>query len=221
MSKRLTNALMLFVALMALAALESRSGLAQEARSGGGAVSAQLVAELQQLSAESTSLKAENAQLKQQLAAAEKERDALKKGTQATAARVKSSEAALASSKAEETASEQKIAQQQAAMQQLIAKFRDLANTLRKVEIEHAANKQTLAMRQSDLTTCSQRNEALYQIDEDVLKHLESRGFFSRLASDEPFTRIARVRLENYTVESRARAADQRYSPPAGAVPEK
>ncbi len=221
MSKRLTNALMLFVALMALAALESRSGLAQEARSGGGAVSAQLVAELQQLSAESTSLKAENAQLKQQLAAAEKERDALKKGTQATAARVKSSEAALASSKAEETASEQKIAQQQAAMQQLIAKFRDLANTLRKVEIEDATNKQTLAMRQSDLTTCSQRNEALYQIDEDVLKHLESRGFFSRLASDEPFTRIARVRLENYTVESRARAADQRYSPPAGAVPEK
>lgn len=221
MSKPLIHAVMLFVALTAVAVLESPAGTAQEARSGGGAVSAQLVAELQQLSAERTSLKAENAQLKQQLAAAEKERDALKKGSQATAARAQSSAAALARSNAQETASEQKIAQQQAAMQQLIAKFRDLAATLRKVEIEDATNRQTLAMRQSDLATCSQHNQALYQIDEDVLKHFESRGFFSRVASDEPFTRIARARLENYSIESRARAADQRYSPPAGAVPEK
>lgn len=224
MSKTLTHLAVLFVnltGLIALATLGSRTGHAQEARSGGGAVSAQLVAELQQLSAERTSLKAENAQLKQQLAAAETEREALKKGTQATAARAKSSEAALARSNAQETASEQKIAQQQAAMQQLIAKFRDLAAALRKVEIEDATNKQTLAMRQSDLATCSQHNQALYQIDEDVLKHFESRGFFSRVASDEPFTRIARVRLENYSIESRARASDQRYSPPAGAVPGK
>lgn len=221
MSKPLTHAVMLCIALTAVGAVDSRTGNAQEARSGGGAVSAQLVAELQQLGAERTSLKAENAQLKQQLAAAQKERDALKKGTQATAARVKSSEAALVRSNAQETASEQKIAQMQAVMQQLIAKFRDLANTLRKVEIEDATNKQTLAMRQADLTTCSQHNQALYQIDEEVLKHFESQGFFSRLASDEPFTRIERVRLENYTVESRARAVDQRYSPPAGAVPEK
>jgi hypothetical protein len=106
-------------------------------------------------------------------------------------------------------------------MQQLIAKFRDLAATLRKVEIEDATARQTLAMRQSDLQTCSQHNQALYQIDEETLRHFESRGFFTRLASDEPFTRIERVRLENYSLESRARAADQRYSPAAGAVPQK
>lgn len=78
-----------------------------------------------------------------------------------------------------------------------------------------------LAMRQSDLTTCSQRNQALYRIDEETLKHFEALGSFGRLASDEPFTRIARVRLQNYGLESRARAADQRYSLPAGAVPQK
>ena len=221
MSKTLTHAVMLFAALSALAALGSRAAHAQAARSGGGAVSAQLVAELQQLSAESTSLKAENAQLKQQLAAAQKERDALKKGTQATAARAKSSEAALASSKAQETASEQKIAQQQAAMQQLITKFRDLAATLRKVEIEDATTKQTLAMRQSDLATCSQHNQALYKIDQDTLQHFETRGFFGQMAAVEPFTRIERVRLENYSLESSAQAGDQRYSPPTGAVPQK
>ncbi|HEV2443755.1 MAG TPA: hypothetical protein VGT07_14615 [Steroidobacteraceae bacterium] len=221
MKKLLAGAVILSAASIAVCAFPVRCAHAQEARSGGGAVSAQMVAELQQLTAEQASLKAENAQLKAQLAAAQKERDSLKKGAVATGARVKSSEAALAGSKAQEAASEQKIAQMQAGMQQLIAKFRDLADTLRKVEIEDATAKQTLAMRQSDLQICSQHNQALYRIDEEVLTHYERRGFFSRLAADEPFTRIERVRLENYGVESRARAADQRYSPPAGAVPQK
>lgn len=221
MKQRLVDSMALLSVLTVLGAFGVRAGHAQEARSGGGAVSAQLVAQLQQLTAEQASLKAENAKLKQDLAVAEKERDALKKGQQATGARVKSSEAALARSNAQETATEQKLAQTQAATQQLIAKFRDLANTLRKVEIEDASNKQALAMRQRDLATCSQRNQALYQLNDDVLTHFQKQGFFSRLASDEPFTRIERVRLENFADESRGRAADQRYSPPADAVSQK
>lgn len=221
MKKLLANAVILFAAPTGLGVLHVHAAHGQEARSGGGAVSAQLVAQLQQLGAERTSLKAENAQLQQQLAAAQKERDALKKGQQVTDAKVRSGAAALAASNAQEAASQEKIAQLQAGMQQLIGKFRDLAATLRTVEIEDATAKQTLAMRQSDLATCSQHNQALYQIDEDTLRHFESRGFFTRLAADEPFTRIERVRLQNYGTESRARAADQRYSPPAGAVPKK
>jgi|SRR5579885_1054146 len=221
MQNLLANGVVLAAALTALGTLDIGIVHAQQARGGGGAVSAQLVAELQQLSSERTSLQAENAKLKEQLAAAWKERDALKKGVQGTELRVKSSQAALARSNAQQAASEQKIAQLQAGMQQLIAKFRDLANALRKVEIEDATTKQTLAMRQRDLETCSQHNRALYQIDEDLLAHYGRQGFFSRLASDEPFTRIERVRLENYGIESRARAADQRYSPPRGAVPQK
>lgn len=220
MQKLLANAVVLAAALTALGTVDIGVAHAQAAR-GGGAVSAQLVAELQQLSSERTSLQAENSHLKEQLAAAQKERDALKKGVQGTELRVKSGQAALARSNAQEAASEQKIAQLQAGMQQLIAKFRDLASTLRKTEMDDATTKQTLAMRQRDLTTCSQHNQALYQIDEQTLKHFEARGFFSRLVSDEPFTRIERVRLENYGLESRAQAADQRYSPSAGAVPQK
>lgn len=217
MKKPLAAAVILAAASIALSAFFVRAARAQEARSGGGAVSAQMVAELQQLSAERTSLKAENTQLKQQLAAAEKERDALKKGARATDLRVKSSQAALAHSNAQETASEQKIAQLQAGVQQLIAKFRDLADTLRKVEIEDATTKQTLAMRQSDLQSCSQHNQALYRLDDEVLRHFERQGFFSRLASDEPFTRIKRTQLENFAIESRGSAADQRYVLPVAA----
>ena len=202
-------------ALAGLAALTGGVAQAQESRGGGGAVSAQMVAELQQFSAENTSLKAENAQLKQQLAAAQKERDALKKGQQSTESKVKSSQAALARSTAQDTSDEAKIAAMQANTQQLIAKFRELVETLRKTEVEDAATKQTLAMRQQDLSVCTQHNQALYKLDDDVLTHFEKQGFMARLAADEPFTRIERVRLENFADESRGRAEQQLYTPPA------
>lgn len=189
---------------------------AQESRGGGGAVSAQMVAELQQFSAENTSLKAENAQLKQQLAAAQKERDDLKKGQQSTQSKIRSSQAALARSTAADTSDQQKIAAMQASTQQLVAKFRELVETLRKTEIDDATNKQTLAMRQQDLKMCTDRNQALYKLDDDVLTHFEKQGFFTRLAADEPFTRIERVRLENYADETRVGAQEQRYVKPAG-----
>jgi chromosome segregation ATPase len=208
-----TLAVLATATLAGFASLTAEVAHAQESR-GGGAASAQMVAELQQLSAESTSLKAQNAQLKQQLAAAQKERDALQKGTQATGLRMKSSQAALARSTAEAAGDQQKIAQLQASTQQLIAKFRELVVTLRKSEIEAASAKQTLAMRQQDLKVCSDRNQALYKLDNDVLTHFERQGFLTRLASDEPFTRIERVRLENFADESREGAQDQKYPSP-------
>jgi chromosome segregation ATPase len=193
----------------------------QEARSGGGAASAELVAELQQLSAERSALKSQNEQLQQQLVAVKAERDRLRQGARSSDLRARSSAAALASSKAEEQSSEQKLAQMQANVQQLIAKFRQVVDTLRKTEVEEANAKQTLALREQDLSSCTEHNQALYKLDEEVLAHFEKQGFWSRLAADEPFTRIERVRLENYADESRGRAEDQRYAPPAGAIPSK
>jgi hypothetical protein len=219
MNKRLADAVVLLAALTVLGAPDIRAAYAQEARSGGGAASAQMVAELQQLGAERTALKAENTQLKHKLAAAQKERDALKKGAQSSDVRIKSGQAALVRSNAQEAASEQKAAQLQAGMQQLIGKFRDLANTLRKTEIEAAAGKQTLAMRQRDLAICSQHNQALYRLNDEVLAHFERQGFFARMASGEPFTRIQRVRLENFAIESRGSADQERYVSPAASAP--
>lgn len=214
-----TLAVIATVMLAGVGSLTAEFAHAQESRGGGGAASAQMVAQLQQLSAESASLKAENAQLKEQLAAAQKERDALKKGTLATDLRMKSSQAALARSNAADAGDQQKIAQLQASTQQLITKFRELVETLRKSEVEAASAKQTLAMRQQDLKVCSDRNQALYKLDDDVLTHFERQGFLTRLASDEPFTRIERVRLENFADESREGAQGQKYTPPAGAIP--
>lgn len=209
----LRDTVVLLTAVFAM--LAAGAAPAQESRGGGGGVSAQVVAELQQLSAESASLKAENEQLKKQLAAVTAERDQLKKGASAAGLRAKSSEAALARTNAQEASTEAKLTQTQAAAQQLIAKFREVVATLRKTEIEEAQTKQTLAMRQEDLRTCTDRNQALYKLDDEVLTHFERQGFLSRLASDEPFTRIKRVQLQNYADEARGRADDQRYTPPA------
>lgn len=214
-----TLAVLAAATLAGIASLAADVTFAQESRGGGGAASAQMVAELQQLSAESSSLKAQNVQLQQQLAAARKERDALRQGTQASDVRIKASQAALARSTAQDASDQQRIAQLQAATQQLIAKFRELVQTLRQTEIEAATARQTLAMRQQDLKVCADRNQALYALDDEVLRHFERQGFLTRLASDEPFTRIERVRLENFADESRADAQDQKYTPPGGANP--
>lgn len=218
MNIRATPVVVLAVAFAVLTAGAVRS---QEARGGGGAVRAQVVAELQQLGAERTALKAANEQLQKQLAAVTAERDQLRKGASAAGLRAKSSAAALARSNAEQASTQQKLTQLQGEAQQLVAKFREVVDTLRKTEIEDAQTKQTLAMRQQDLRVCTEHNQALYKIDDDVLTHFERQGFLARLASDEPFTRIERVRLENYTDESRGRAEEQRYVPPAGAIPAK
>jgi chromosome segregation ATPase len=219
MRKLTTLAVVAIVSLAGLAPPVGGIACAQESRGGGGAVSAQMVAELQQFSAENTSLKAENAQLKQQLAAAQKERDDLKKGQQSTQSRMQSSQAALARSTAADASDQQKIAAMQASTQQLIAKFRELVETLRKSEIEAATAKQTLAMRQQDLKVCTDRNQALFKLDDAVLTHFERQGFLARLALDEPFTRIERVRLENYADETRGLAEEDRYAKPAAPTP--
>lgn len=216
MNMRATVGVLLTIASAMLVPIAAH---AQEARGGGGAVSARMVAELQQLGAERTALKTENEHLKKQLAAVTAERDQLQKGERATDLLARSSAAELARSNAQQTSTQQKLTALQGQTQQLIAKFREIVDTLRKTEIEEAQTKQTLAMRQQDLRTCTDRNHALYKIDNDVLTHFERQGFLARLASDEPFTRIERVRLENYGDESRARADEQRYAPPAGAIP--
>lgn len=219
----MTNIRTTAVALLtaASAMLAPVAAHSQEARGGGGAVSAQIVAELQQLGTERTALKAQNERLKKRLATVTAERDQLQKGEHATALRASSSAAALARSNAQQAGTQQKLDQMQAAAQQLIAKFREVVDTLRKTEIEAAQTKQTLAMRQQDLRSCTERNQALYKLDDAVLTHFERQGFLARLASDEPFTRIERVRLGNYSDESRGRAEEQRYVPPAGAIPPK
>jgi hypothetical protein len=190
---------------------------AQSARSGGGA-SAQLMQQMQQLASERTSLQAENAKLKKELEDMRKERDALKNAQQALDRRAKSSEGSLKELLSRRDSGDQELTQTKEKMQQLVAKFREVAQSLRDTETEQTANKQTLAAREQDLKVCVDHNQALYKLNDEVLTRLENQGVWSRVASAEPFTRIKRTQLDNYVVESKARAHAQRM-PVAPSVP--
>jgi chromosome segregation ATPase len=199
-------------ALAAAVAVSLAIGAAhgQSARSGGGA-SAQLMQQMQQLASERTSLQAENSKLKKDLEDMRKERDALKSSHQALDRRAKTSEGSLKELLARRDSSEQELTQAKEKMQQLVAKFREVAQTLRETETQQTAAKQTLAAREQDL------NQALYKLNDEVLTRLENQGVWSRVASAEPFTRIKRTQLDNYVVESKARADAQRL--PSAAAP--
>jgi chromosome segregation ATPase len=199
--------------------LLSVSAQAQTARSGGGA-SAQLLQQMQQLASERTGLQAENAKLKKDLEDMRKERDALKAAQQAVDRRAQLSASSLKESLAQRQSSDQELAQTKDKMQQLIAKFRETLQTLRAVETDGTAAKQTLATRDQDLKRCVDRNLALYELNQEVLTRLESQSVWTRVAQTEPFTRIKRNQLENLVDEYKARADDQKLAPtPAGPAP--
>jgi chromosome segregation ATPase len=182
---------------------------AQTARSGG-APNAQLMQQMQQLASERTSLQAENAKLKKDLDDLRKERDELKKGQNAGGDRLKSAETALARSNTQRESAEKEIETQKAKTQELVAKFRETIDTLRDTESQFTASKQTLATRNQELKTCIDRNVALYDLNGEVLTHLEKQGVWSRMAQAEPFTRIKRAQLENLIDDYKSRASDQR-----------
>lgn len=205
-----------------LAVTVSDGARAQTARSGGSA-SAQLMQQMQQLASERTTLQAENDKLKSQLAALTKDRDALKAGQQTIERRAKDSSAALAHSNAQRDASEQELRQLQGKMQELVARFRETVAKLHDTEAESAVSKRTLQVREHELAVCADHNGALYHLNDEALTRLEKQGVWSRTAQGEPFTKIARIRNENFADEYRARAKEQLLplaaTPPPKTVP--
>lgn len=199
-------------ALGALALAGSLSH-AQTARSGGGAANAQLQQQLQQLASERTSLQAELDRTRKQLDDTRKERDDLKKGQQAVEQRAKTATAALAQTSTQRASTEQELTQTKAKMQELIAKFRETLQTLRDVETQSTVARRDLASREQELKACVDRNQALYNLNGEVLTYLEHESAWSRMARGEPFTKIKRVQLENLADNYKARADDQHIDP--------
>jgi chromosome segregation ATPase len=218
---RLRNTLALGLAGIALAA-GSASVVAQTARSGGSSGnSAQLIQQMQQLASERTALQAENDRMKKELAEITKERDALKTARASADRRLQTSESEVARAARERETAEGETEKLKERMAELVAKFRETANTLRDVESERATFKQSLTEQGTALTSCKAKNEALFKLNDEVLTRLENQGVLSRMASAEPFTKIKRVQLQNLVDEYRYQAEEQRVVPtPLGASAE-
>jgi predicted RNase H-like nuclease (RuvC/YqgF family) len=190
---------------------------AQTARTGGSApANAAQLQQLQQLASERTALQAENAKLKAELEALRKEQTSAKQSKSAAEQRSQASAAAaLARSNSETERLQADLARERERMQELVARFRETATTLRDVETERAAVKQSLVQRDQELKVCVERNQALYKLNQEVLTKFEDQGFWSALARKEPFTQLKRVQLENLIDGYRSSAQDQVVAPAA------
>lgn len=200
---------------LALAALPAG---AQVARSGGGGAAQQAIQQLQQLAAERTALQAENARLKQDLEAAKAAQAAAEKKAAALQARVAGA-AAQAQRGASAAAAEQQLAQTRTRLDELVARFRETGEQLRTMEGERNTLRSELGASQRAAATCATHNAELYQIASDVLTRYEGSGFGDTLARKEPFTRVARNRLENLVDGYREQLETLRSPPPAAPPP--
>jgi chromosome segregation ATPase len=194
--------------------LLSHTAGSQTAREGAGA-NAQFMQQMQQLASERVQLQAENAGLKKELEELKKRYKSLETEKESLTRNAQSSRAALSRSTANAEGLEQNLTQQRARMEELVAKFRETATTLRDVETDRVQLKDRLAAREREIHTCVERNLALYKVNSEVLDHFGKQGFWSSLGRAEPFTQLKRVANENLIEEYRSRADDQRADAPS------
>jgi hypothetical protein len=94
-----------------------------------------------------------------------------------------------------------------------VAEFRRTIDALRTVEAERTSLQQRSQALARDHERCVQNNVELASIAQDALTRYESAGFGHALAKSEPFTRLARTRVENIVDEQRARVEELRSAP--------
>ena len=199
-------ATLIWCAALAGAAGYAGDAVAQTQRSGGGGASAQIMQQYQQLASERTALQADNAKLKKDVETLTAERDALKKERDALRAKAGNGDASAAKVAAATQAAEENAAKTRKQLDELVAKYRETATTLQGVEKDRASALADAQRRTQLLDACVDKNGKLRALTEDVLNRYEHQGWFSKAALNEPFTRIARNRLENLTDEYRSQA---------------
>jgi len=195
----------LFIAVIAVAVAPAH---AQTARSGGD--NARAMQELQQLTTERTTLKADNAKLSDEVADLKKR---LEKATvEAAAVSVRAKQTEIAAGRGAESTKQANDAleKSRAQMQELIARFRETALDLKAVETDRNTLRGQLEARGRDYDTCVDHNGGLYDVGREALDRLDRRGFLSKVGESEPFTQLARARLDNLIDDYRQRLQELR-----------
>ena len=216
----------LFRRLLAGVTLATLTTLAHAQVDRGGGNSQKIMQQYQQLAAEKTALQTQIEGLKKDLdtahaetASLKKERDVLK----AAAARGSAAEAAQA--KSDKEAADRAAEQSKQRMAELVTRFREMAQSLKDIELERTQLRTDLGQRNQAFDTCAENNFSLFEITTQVLDRYERTGLFTKVSASEPFTKITRTRIENLADEYRERAQELRVqkrahdAPPAPARP--
>jgi seryl-tRNA synthetase len=197
-------------------------GYAQAVRSGGD--NARAVQQMQQLASERTALQADNAKLKAQVDELKAKLDKGSAENAALSARIKNLETESNRGTESNKQLTDSLEKSRAQMQDLITHFRETAQNLKAVEVERNDLHGQLDLRVRELHTCVDHNVDLYEVNRETLDRLDKRGFWSALGNAEPFTQLARARLENlidayrYRIDE-LRVERQKKQTPAAASP--
>jgi chromosome segregation ATPase len=192
--------------LTTVAALALQPSYGQTQRSGND--NARIMSQLQTVSADKMRLQTENEELKKQLEEL-KAKSSKASGDQLV---VQQQRRELESSRALQKESADELEKLKGRMQELIGKYRELATQLQGVEAERDQFKTSLAARERDFKSCVDRNAGLYFLNDEILRRLEDRSFWSKASEKEPFTQIARTRMENLIDDYRDRVEELRVS---------
>ena len=207
-------------ALAAVALACSAATFAQVQRSGGAGANAQVLQQLQQAMAERSQLQAENAKLKKDLDDLKKQLASAQQQATSSKAGADRNQAAVAAARAATESSQKNLEETKSKMQELVGRFRETITTMRGIETDRSQLRQQLASSQSAYDKCAQDNDALYQVNREVLDRYAHQGAWSYFERSEPFTRLKQTQIENLTVEYRQRADELRMKKTAtGAGP--
>jgi chromosome segregation ATPase len=201
MKKSVVVALSLLLAAILAAPLN-----AQTQRSGGEAQ--KFMQQYQQLAAEKTALQTQQAEMKQDLDAAQGELSALKKERDALKSRAGVSTVQLAQLSAAKEAAEKNLELLKQKTTELVARFREMAANLRDVEADRNRLQGEFKERSAAFDKCATDNLGLFEVNTEILDRYEHVGLFTRVGTADPFTKIARIRIENLVDEYRARALE-------------
>jgi len=163
----------------------------------GGNADARVMQQLQQVTAERANLQKDNAKLKEEIEQLKKDNAKLAASKGAIEGRAKALEAAATRGDTAGKATQEQLERTRGQMQELVAKFRETAQTLREVETDRNTAKNQLGDRDRELKVCVDRNAGLYNLNAEVLDRFENGGMWSSLTQREPFTKLKRIELEN------------------------
>ena len=195
--------------VLPMAILTMLSAHAQTQRSGSGETQ-KFMQQYQQLAAEKTALQAQQAQTKKDLDTAQADLAAMKKERDALKLRAGGSTAQFAQLAAGKEAAEKSLEQLKQRTTELVARFREMAVNFKEVEADRAKLQNDLRDRSLAFDKCAQDNLGLFDVNSEILDRYEHVGVFTRIGTADPFTKIARTRIENLVDEYRARALELR-----------
>src|SRR5262245_52495307 len=125
-----------------------------------GSADARVVQQLQQLTGERAALQAENTKLKAELEQLKQEAAKATSAKTAAETRARALEAGASRDAQSGKLAEEQLERTRTQLTELIAKFRETAQTLRDVEAERSGAKAQLTARERELTACIDRNAA-------------------------------------------------------------